>query len=177
MLVLRNFSELFCGQKYPRGFFSTTRLAGDGANPPNGALVRSLSWDRPSMRRRRRRVRSRASSRIFDGVLGLLKMHHPRSWSFSGAIRRANSGNVARGAALVGCLKTASRLSLPRVSTATWSAGWLGCHKGIREGGARRTIMRILITGGAGFNSRDAQFIIAALTKSTREHAHRVVTV
>ena len=99
MLVLRNFSELFCGQKYPRGFFSTTRLAGDGADPPNDARVWIALVDRPSRcgdgGGAFARVFRRASSTARWGLLGTASSQR----SFIGAIRRANSGNVARGAA------------------------------------------------------------------------------
>jgi hypothetical protein len=69
VLVLRNFSELFYGEKYPRGFFSTTRLAGDGADPRNGARVRSLLWIVP---RDAAMAAARFVARIFDGALGFV---------------------------------------------------------------------------------------------------------
>ena len=220
MLVLRNFSELFCGQKYPRGFFSTTRLAGDGADPPNDARVWIALVDRPSRcgdgGGAFARVFRRA--RIFDGALEFVGhciipaiVHWGNStcefWecrarrcttprvegfrrllcvflcracpialvdrpsrcgdgggAFARVFRRAHlrrragvfwalhhpsdrslvqfdvrilgmSCAALHNAALGGFSKITLRVFLPRVSTATWSAGGLGCHKGIHEGG------------------------------------------
>mmetsp|Transcript_2385 Transcript_2385/g.8793 ORF Transcript_2385/g.8793 Transcript_2385/m.8793 type:complete len:97 (-) Transcript_2385:3942-4232(-) len=91
------------------------------------------------MRRWRWRVRSRVSSRAHlrrrGGVCWAL--HHPSDRSLGQFdVRILGMSRVAlNNAALGGFLKITLRVFLPRVSTATWSAGWLGCHKGIREGG------------------------------------------
>lgn len=98
MLVLRNFSELFRWSKISTWLFPTTRLAGNGANPPKARVsdrsrgIVSRCGDGGGAFAR---VFRRASSTARWGLLGAASSQR----SFIGAIRRANSGNVARGAA------------------------------------------------------------------------------
>jgi len=140
VLVLRNFSELFRWSKKISTWLFFNHTPGGRRRESAEWRARPIALVDPSSL-----DAAMAAARSLACFVAHLRRRHGVCWALHHpSVRSVGQFDVrilgmSRAAlhsdALGGFLKIVLRVFLPRVSTATWSAGGLGCHKGIHEEG------------------------------------------